>query len=262
VLYKIRFANLYQRNQRHKKRKKYLWLIGIGAGLLVIGLLTGCDGTLEPTPTPTRTPKPTPTCTETAIPTATATATPIPSNWFSDRYGAAISTRARELVQLSNSGQIQILREMNSCWDIEQLSQITGYVCADVVVDTYAAAGINLQSLLLTSEVSSKWQYPCAAIHNAQAFYQYLDSIGQIRGVDDYPYYAGEILIGYPDQAHAAVVIEGGYDENSVKLVQASYGNDRIEETTLYDWKWREHGPQSFVWHGHPNADELNRIAP
>jgi len=149
---------------------------------------------------------------------------------------------------------------MNSDWDIDQLGQITSYVCADVVLDAYHAAGINLQELLLTSEISSNWSYPSAAPHNAQAFAQYLQATGQLRNVDDFPYYQGEILIGYIDWAHAAVVVESGSDEDNVRLVQASYGRMIIEETTLRDWK--ERGPDLYVWHGHPSREELTRVAP
>jgi len=149
---------------------------------------------------------------------------------------------------------------MTQCWDIEKLEQITQYVCADVVLDSYFAAGINLQQLLLTSPVSENWQYPECAAHNAQAFGQYLQATGQLRSGDDFPYYQGEIIIGYPDWAHAAVVIEGGHDKSNVRLVQASYSQMVIEETTLLDWMSR--GPGTYVWHGHPSAEELNRISP
>jgi len=186
-----------------------------------------------------------------------------PSNWFSARYGPAIAQRARELVQLSNNDVIQVVRDMISCWDIEDLGEITRYVCADVVTDAYFAAGIDLQQLLLTSVVNDgRWPFPCAAIHSATAFGQYLDVTDQLRDGNDFPYYQGEIVIGYDKWAHAAVVVEGGYDEHSVRLVQASYGLMEIEETTLYSWKWREGGPQNYVWHGHPSAEELARITP
>ena len=243
-----------------KKRRKYgywlLLLLVVGVGTSVI--LTGCDPTPTP-PLPTEPPTLPPTPTPTSTPTPTP---PPPSDWFSREYGKAIARRARELVSLSSSAEIEVLRDMTQCWDIEQLQQVTQYVCADVVLVAYFAAGINLQQLLLTSTVSENWQYPECAAHNAQAFGQYLQATGQLRGEDDFPYYQGEIVIGYPDWAHAAVVVEGGYDENRVRLVQASYGLMKIEETTLFSWKWREYGPQDYVWHGHPSAEELERISP
>jgi hypothetical protein len=157
---------------------------------------------------------------------------------------------------------------MLQCWDIEQLGQIADYVCADIVLDSYYAAGINLQQLLLTSVVNDgRWQVPEAAVHNAQAYGQYLKAYGQLRGADAYPYYQGEILLGYPQWEHSAVVVEGGYDENSVRLVQASYTTYKIEEITLHEWKWRENrmgevvGPGAAVWHGHPSEEELDRLA-
>jgi len=243
---------------RKKRKGGQPWVMLVCMGLLVAGTLTACEKPPEPPSPPTKTPQ----CTDTPPPPPPPSPTPTPSNWFSTTYGAAIARRARELVQLSANGAITVQRDMNSCWGIEQLGQITSYVCADVVLDAYHAAGINLQELLLTSEVSSNWQYPCAAPHNAQAFYQYLQATGQLRNVDDFPYYQGEILIGYVDWAHAAVVVESGGDEDNVRLVQASYGRMIIEETTLRDWKERENGPQSYVWHGHPSREELTRIAP
>ncbi len=175
-------------------------------------------------------------------------------------YGEAIARRARELVALSSNGQIKVTRDMTQCWDIEQLQRVTQYVCADIVLDSYFAAGINLQQLLLTSTISENWQYPECAPHNAQAFGQYLQATGQLRMGNDFPYYKGEIIIGYPDWAHSGVVVEGGNDENSVRLVHASYSRMLIEETTLSDWKSR--GPGEYVWHGHPSAAELERLAP
>jgi hypothetical protein len=149
---------------------------------------------------------------------------------------------------------------MTQCWDVNQLPQTTDYVCADVVLDAYLAAGIDLQQLLLTSPVSNRWAYPECAPHNAQAFGQYLEATGQLREGDDFPYYQGEIVIGYDDWAHAAVVVEGGYDESTVVLVQASYSSMRIEEIMLRDWKQR--GPSTYVWHGHPSVEELGRLTP
>jgi hypothetical protein len=164
-------------------------------------------------------------------------------------------------VQLSKNNKIQVIREMNSCWDISELPKVTSYVCADVVTDSYNAAGINLQKLLSTSSVRTNWQYSCAAIHNAQAFGQYLYATGQLRAGNDFLYHQGEIIIGYPDWAHAAVAVQGGYTENTVRLVQASYSSMKIEEISLHEWKYKENGPGESVWHGHPSAAELNRLS-
>jgi hypothetical protein len=232
---------------RKKRRRGWPWYVLVLVVVGVGGMLVGCGDIDGDTPPPTA------TCT--TAPPPPPEPPQEPSNWFSDRYGDAIAQRARELVQLSDSGEINVTREMVSCWDIEQLGQVTEYVCADVVADAYYVAGINLQELLLASPISSNWQYPCAAIHNAQAFGQYLQATGQLRDGDDFPYYQGEIVIGYSDWAHAGVIVEGGYDEDSVWLVQASYGRMVIEETTLSGWKSR--GPGSYVWHGHPSAEEL-----
>ena len=232
-----------------KKRRKYRYWLPLL--LLVVGVGVVLNGCGPPPPPPTEPP---------TLPPTTPSPTPVPTNWFSERYGDAIARRARELISLSNSNAIEVIRDMTQCWDVDQLPEITNYVCADVVLDAYSAAGIDLQQLLLTSPVSDRWEFPECAPHNAQAFGQYLEATNQLREGDEIPYYRGEIVIGYPDWAHAAVVVEGGYDEGAVVLVQASYSSMRIEEITLQEWKQR--GPGPYVWHGHPSTQELNRLTP
>ena len=102
---------------------------------------------------------------------------------------------------------------------------------------------------------------PMAAPHNAIAYGQYLYETGQLRGADEFPYYQGEILIGYESWIHSAVVVTGGNDDDSVRLVQACYTCHPpiIQEITLAEWKIKI-GDEDFVWHGHPSQEELDRI--
>jgi hypothetical protein len=162
---------------------------------------------------------------------------------------------------LSEAGDITVSREFGAMnWDISELGTRTEYVCADVILDSYHAAGINAQDLLLTSRTNDgRWEDPMAAPHNATAYGQYLYETGQLRSADEFPYYQGEILIGYQSWGHSAVVVKGGYDSDSVRLVQACYSCNprRIEEITLTEWLSRTAGS---VWHGHPSQEELDRI--